>query len=499
MTVPGPSYGRFLTERAAEAPEVTALIHVDPDGVERDVSWGELESRANQVARLLTDAGVVEGSLVAVALPNIPEHFFVVYGAWKLGATVLPLRWSLPQWEQEKLLALAAPAVTIVTGDAVPDAAMLTLDQVRASDTLPTEPLADRIAQPAQAIATSGSTGTPKLILKAAPSVVRPRDPMDALTIEPSEVVQLVTSPLYHTNGFICHLRLVGGGKIIIMEKFDAALAVALVAKWQVNHVVLVPTMLQRIARLADVRPEHLSSLQQVFYGGASLAPWVARRWLELVGPDRFCFQYGGTEQIGACMANGTEWLAHEGTVGRPVGCDIRIQDAAGAAVPAGTVGEIYLRPDAGLPPFLYVGAPMPPVTEDGYTTYGDLGWMDADGYVYIADRRVDMVVTGGANVYPAEVEAALSESPAVADVVVIGLPDAEWGQRIHAIVEPANPADPPTDDELRAYCRARLVAYKVPKSIEIVDRMPRTEAGKINRTALIAERADASDVRPPG
>lgn len=493
MLTPGLSYGRALTERAAAEPDGTAFVHVATTGVQRRVSWGELERRANQIARLLDTGDVAQGSIVAVALPNIPDHFFASYGAWKLGATVLPLRWSLPAWELARLVELARPAAVVSLDGGRHDPRAISLEQLRGSRTLDDSPLPDRVANPAQAIATSGSTGRPKLIVRSIPAVVRPRDSIDAVTIEPAQVVQLVTSPLYHTNGFIGHVRLMSGGRLVVMEKFDAANAVDLIERWQVNHVVLVPTMLQRIARLPDLDPTKLASLELVFYGGAPLAPWVARRWLELVAPHKFIFQYGGTEAIGSCMARGDEWLEREGTVGRPVGCELRIQDEHGRSVPPGTIGEIYLRSDPALPAFRYLGAPMPPSTGDGFTTYGDLGWVDPDGYLFVADRRVDMVVTGGANVYPAEVEAALSEHPAVADAVVVGLPDPEWGRRVHAIVEPTDPDRPPSAQEIRQHCRDRLAAYKVPKSVEIVDTLPRSEAGKLNRSALIADREAVS------
>jgi bile acid-coenzyme A ligase len=249
--------------------------------------------------------------------------------------------------------------------------------------------------------------------------------------------------------------------------------------------------MLQRVARLPDVQPAQLASIEILFYGGAPLAPWVAQRWLELMPPDRFFFQYGGTEELGGTMTDGYGWLAHPGTVGIPMGCELRILGDDGSELAIGEIGDIYFR-RAGVPTaFRYVGAPQPPMTPDGFTTYGDLGWVDQDGYLYIADRRVDMIISGGANVFPAEVEAALSEHSSVADAVVIGLPDPEWGQRVHAIVEVAVGRDRPTDEDLREHCRQRLVPYKVPKSFEIVDRIPRSEAGKINRSALLAARRD--------
>ena len=160
-----------------------------------------------------------------------------------------------------------------------------------------------------------------------------------------------------------------------------------------------------------------------------------------------------------------------------------------GTDLPAGEVGEIFMRAPA-YGGSTYVGeAPQLRSTEDGFKSVGDMGYLDDDGYLYIVDRRVDLIITGGANVFPAEVENALIDHPKVADVVVIGLKDPEWGRRVHAIVEPHDPADPPTMDEIRAYAKDRLAAYKVPKSLEVVEAMPRSAATKVNRGRLVEER----------
>jgi bile acid-coenzyme A ligase len=180
--------------------------------------------------------------------------------------------------------------------------------------------------------------------------------------------------------------------------------------------------------------------------------------------------------------------------VGRGFGAEVRVLDDRGEDVPAHTVGEIYLRRiGANGPSYEYRGAPPAKTTEDGFVSVGDLGWLDEDGFLYIADRRTDMIVSGGANVYPAEVEAALSEHPAVADVVVIGLSDEEWGHRVHAVIQREPLAPSPSIDDLAAHCRERLSHYKVPKSFEFVAVLPRTDAGKLNRSAIAAEREEVA------
>lgn len=197
---------------------------------------------------------------------------------------------------------------------------------------------------------------------------------------------------------------------------------------------------------------------------------------------------------------SGAEWADHRGSTGRPVDCALSIRDEEGNELPAGEVGQIFMKPlDPNRRTFEYIGMQTPEPTTDGYYTIGDLGWLDEDGYLYIADRRKDMIITGGANVFPAEVETALSEHPEVTDQVVVGVPDDEWGHRVHAIIQGRDPARPPGEEQLRAHCKDRLASYKVPKSFEFVERVPRTEAGKLNRTRLGEERAAGAGVPGSG
>jgi bile acid-coenzyme A ligase len=199
---------------------------------------------------------------------------------------------------------------------------------------------------------------------------------------------------------------------------------------------------------------------------------------------------YGMTENLGITALRGDEWLRHPGSVGRGFrDTEIRILDANGEPVPTGELGDIYLRaPMSG--GYRYIGgAPPLPSTKDGFSTGGDIGYLDEDGYLYFADRRTDMIVTGGANVFPAEVECALAEHDDIADVVVIGLSDPEWGRRVHAVVQPVDPARPPTEQQVIDYAKSRLARYKVPKTVEFVVEIPRTAATKVSRSAMIEVR----------
>jgi bile acid-coenzyme A ligase len=432
--------------------------------------------------------------MVVIELPNSVEHVVSSFATWKVGACVLPLRWDLPDWERTKVLAVAEPAV--VVGNRTdpgpwPVVAPETLEDPAGSD----EPLPDRIPIRARAIASSGSTGVPKVICGNASGV------FDPASIENSAVnalgqhagqIQLVPAPFYHTNGsLITWMGLLQGQSLIVMERFVADLALDLIERHKVNTFTATTIMLQRMARSPLIHTRDLSSVESMLHGAAPLPQWLARFWIDLVGPTGFFQAYGSSENAGSCFVRGDEWLERPGTVGRPVNTELSVRDDEGRELPRGETGMIHFRrPGTAAPVFTYLGDVPPATGADGFTAIGDLGWLDDDGYLYLADRRIDMIISGGANVYPAEIEGALTEHPGVADAVVIGLPDDEWGERVHAVVQPADIAHPPSVDDLRTHCRERLAAYKVPKTVELVDRLPRNDAGKIRRGDLARERA---------
>jgi bile acid-coenzyme A ligase len=485
------SYGRRLTMLADQHPDDTAVVFAAEDGSETTISWQELETRSNQVAHYFADRGLVDGDMIVVALRNSPEHLFSTFAAWKLGASVLPLRWDLPEWERDRLLAVAE-AKLVVAGWENAARGTVTPDDVRATAGLdPSPPAGDHVPEYTRLIATSGATGSPKIVATPSPGIMEVDEQMSQVMGASAGKTYLTTSPLYHVNGWAyAYNPLLQDCMIVLMERFDAARAVELIEKYRVVFTVMVPTMLMRVARLPDAKSRDLSSLERIVYGGASIPEWVVRAWFELIPPERFAFTYGGSEGHGLCMTTGDQWLEHPGTVGQPLDAEVKILDEQGKELPIGEIGEIYMRSNHGGPSYQYIGIPTPVGTPDGFGSFGDMGYVDEDGFVYIADRRRDMIVSGGANVYPAEVEAVITEHQGVLDVVVVGLPDPEWGHRVHAIVQPVDPDHAPDAEELRAHCKARLAAYKVPKEFEIVARVPRSAAGKVNRSALVDERA---------
>jgi bile acid-coenzyme A ligase len=291
------------------------------------------------------------------------------------------------------------------------------------------------------------------------------------------------------------------GEAIVLLERFNAERILDLIPKYKITGFIGATPMLLRLSQVADIDSRDLSSLDWVQQGASPLPVWLGRRWCELVGPEHLYLSYGASEGHGLVSCRGDQWLAHPGTLGLPYGeTEVRILDPEGKELPAGEVGGIYLRTPLG-PAASYVGENVTPLaqTGEGFVTVGDLGWLDDEGFLYMADRRVDMIVTGAANVYPAEVESALSEHPEIVDVVVIGLRDPEWGRRVHAIIQPADVANPPDVEDVIDFAKARMAPYKAPKTVEFVPSLPRSDAMKLNRGALVLERdgPDAADDSP--
>ena len=204
------------------------------------------------------------------------------------------------------------------------------------------------------------------------------------------------------------------------------------------------------------------------------------------MGPERIIELYAGTEAQSATIITGTEWLERRGSVGRPTAGEMKIVRADGTDAAPGEHGELFMRPPAGTRTYRYIGA-EPNATEDGWESLGDMGWMDEDGYVYLGDRKKDMILSGGANIYPAEVEAAIDRHPHVSSCAVVGIPDADLGERIHAIVHGSRELDV---DDLRRHLEGEIVRYKIPRTFELVDQPVRDDAGKVRRSLLAAERS---------
>ena len=449
---------------------------------EATLTWSELDRRTNQLARAFAGLGVDAGDMVTIGLPNSLGFVESTVATLKLGAIPQMVSHRLPDRECRAIVELADSRLIVGTDPAAhPGRQVL----VRVPDLEPSvdgSALPLRVSASWKAPTSGGSTGRPKLILSGAAAMVE--DEGEPPVLIPRDGTVLVPGPLYHNGPFVATMQaLFHGSHTVVERRFEPLLTLDLIERYRPDYVMLVPTMMHRIWRLpAEVREgRDLSSLKVVFHLAAPCPAWLKEAWLRWLGPERVFELYGATEQQALTIISGVEWLAHRGSVGRPVTGEIRILDASGDPLPPGEVGEIFMRRTEGTgPTYRYVGAVAR--EQQGWESVGDLGWMDADGYVYISDRRTDLILSGGANVYPAEVEAALEEHPAVRSSAVVGLPDEDLGQRIHAIVQLGEPV---REEELVEHLTGRLVRFKLPRSFEFVDEPVRDDAGKVRRSAL--------------
>lgn len=452
---------------------------------ETSLSWSQLEARANQRARAYQSLGVRAGDFVTIALPNGFEFYETAFAIWKLGATPNVVSSKLPRAELDAILELVRPSLLVADLPEAPAGITMYAKDSQAHLSHPADPVRVQVAAHWKAMTSGGSTGRPKVIVDHNPAAWDPT--AGALLQQPGNTV-LNPGPLYHNAPFsVMHAALFVGGHVVEMGRFDPLRALELIERHRVEWVNLVPTMMNRIWRLPEDQRKafDLSSLRTVFHMASACPPWLKERWIEWLGPERIWELYGGTERQGSTVIGGAEWLTHRGSVGRvQPGSRMQVMNEAGEPCAPGEVGEVFFLPDLGAgATYHYVGAD--PKRQGEWESIGDLGYLDEEGYLYLVDRRTDMIVSGGANVYPAEVEAALDAHPGIASSAVIGLPDDDLGQRVHAIVQASPTTGAPDLEELRSFLAERLVRYKIPRSFEIVEEPLRDDAGKTRRSAL--------------
>ncbi len=475
---------------------LTALALADPDAPAvtcNDVTLtrAQLDTRSNRLAHELRSYGIGLGSFVTVAVPNSVDWFVAYVACWKLGAIPQPVSAKLPGRELAAIVELAGSTVVIGAPD---EACALLSDSIvhlplghvpRAE--FPDDALPDAVSPAWKAPTSGGSTGRPKLIVSGDPAQFD-TDATPPLAIAPDGCM-LVPGPLYHNGPAVWACQaLLQGNHVVVLARFDAEVVLASIERHRVDVVYLVPTMMKRILRLDDdVRLGYdLSSLRVVWHLAEPCPPWLKEAWIDWLGAERIFELYAGTEAQAATIITGTEWLSHRGSVGRVSSGEIKICDEFGNELATGEQGEVWMRSSRDTPTYRYVGADARTLG-DGWESLGDMGWFDADGYLYLGDRVQDMILSGGANIYPAEVEAALGEHPAVHSCAVIGLPNDDRGNDVHAIVQAD--ADEVSATELLAFLGERLTTYKLPRSIEFVDEALRDEAGKVRRSTLRAAR----------
>jgi long-chain acyl-CoA synthetase len=484
------------------------------DAEERTWTAGELLSGADRLVHALRARGVQLLDPVATLTRNSAELFQTLLAVFQAGWQYVPLNTHLTAAEAGYILgdsgaaALVADAEFAGVAQAAADTAgvpatgrisvggeipgFTPLDALLADqpDTTPEHRVAGQFMQ-----YTSGTTGRPKAVQRDLPQfdpetwVAAYSANLTRYDIEPGgDAVHLVTSPMYHLSPlnfgyFSLHLE----HTVVLMERWDAERALQLIEQHRVTDVAMVPTQMHRLMALPDaVRAKYdVSSLRQLIHAAAPCPVELKRRLFAWLGP--VIYEFYGASEGGGTLAKPEDWLAHPGTVGRPwVGADVKVLDDDGHEVPPGTVGTVYLKL---MGDFSYKGDPEKTAANrhGDYFTVGDMGELDNEGFLYLRDRKIDMIVSGGVNIYPAEVEAALLSHPAVGDAAVFGIPHDDWGEEVTAVVEPAAGVEPSPElaTELLAHCESMLARYKLPRRLDFVDAMPRDPNGKLYKRTL--------------
>jgi long-chain acyl-CoA synthetase len=494
---------------AAGAPDSLAVV--EPDG--GTVSYAELAARADQYGRGLQALGLRPGDCVAGMLPNSTEALALFFAAVQTGLYVVPVNWHLAAAEvayilsdsgaaafvaHERFAAVAAEAAELA---GIKENARFAAGEIPGFTALAALG-ADSTGRPeprtagAPMVYTSGTSGRPKGVRRALTGEDPDQPPLAAgwffgiFGLKPLDGnVHLCCSPLYHTAVLnFATISLQVGHPVILMDGFDAEELLRLVEKHRVTHSHMVPTQFRRLLALpAETRARYdVSSWRCAIHSAAPCPPDVKRQMLDWWGP--VVTEYYAASEGGGTVITGSQWLARPGSVGLPwPGSEVLILDDEGNDVPAGQTGLVYMKMGTSTFDYYKDEAKTLASRARGMFTVGDIGYLDADGYLFICDRKSDMIISGGVNIYPAEIESALAAHPAVGDVAVFGIPHEDWGEEIKAVVQPAAGVEPgpALTAELLAFAGGKLARFKLPRTIDYVPELPRDPNGKLYKRRL--------------
>jgi len=476
------------------------------------VTFRQLDEDSNRCAQLFRSLGLRSGDGIAFCLENHPRFFEIAWAAQRSGLYYTPISSRLTAAEVEYIVKDCGATVFLTSRykqdvaqelrERLPGVhAKLMLDATisgyesyeEAVASQPAKPVAEEL-EGQDMLYSSGTTGQPKGVkfpLTGQPAGTPPAllQLVNFLYAANGESMYLSPAPLYHAAPMrFCMAIHRLGGTTVVMEKFDPVRYLELVERYRVTHTQLVPTMFVRMLKLPEEerRRFDLSSLRVAIHAAAPCPIPVKQQMIEWWGPVLHEY-YAGTEGNGFTAINSEEWLAHKGSVGRPLLGEAHIVGEDGAELPAGEVGTIYF---AGGATFEYHNDPAKTASsrnEKGWSTLGDIGYVDADGYLYLTDRKANMIISGGVNIYPQEAENVLVTHPKVADVAVFGVPNPDLGEEVKAVVEPIDMADagPELAQELMEFCQRQLAKYKCPRSIDFEAELPRHPTGKLYKRLL--------------
>jgi long-chain acyl-CoA synthetase len=500
---------RGFWQAAQAEPDRIALVDVDAT----EITAGELLASANRIVHGLRSRGLQQNDIVAMLLPNGKEFLELLLATMQSGWHIVVINNNLTADEVAYILEDSG-ARAFFTHETFADkcaaaasqagldeqhcfavgsiAGFSTYDSLQEgqSGEMPEDRVAGQFMQ-----YTSGTTGRPKgvqrdvfaidpdmMVQLLAPNLAR-------YDIEPgNNNVHLCTSPMYHMaplsfSYFSLHFE----HKVVLMEKWDPEQALQLIEKHKVTTSHMVPTQFHRLLQLPeDVRSKYdVSSLRNVMHAAAPCPADIKRKLMEWWG--EVVYEYYGATEGGGAIAKPHDWLKYPGTVGKAWdGAELRIYDDNGKQLPADEVGTVYMKL---LADFSYKGDDKKTRDNriDDFFTVGDVGYLNDEGFLFLCDRKIDMIISGGVNIYPAEIEAELFNHPSVGDAAVFGIPNPEWGEEVKAVVEPAAGvnAGPDLEEELKNWCQEKLAKYKVPRSIDFIDQMPRDPNGKLYKRKL--------------
>ena len=479
----------------------------------KQVTWLELDQRSNQVARLLESLGLGVGDHVSILMENNLEYFSIAWGVLRSGMYLTCINRYLTPDEAAYIIDDSTSQVLFASSELAQSEALPALipscphrysvgadiagfdNAAQAIATMPTTPIADQRAGDTM-LYSSGTTGRPKGI-KRPLTGNHVGDGLPGVEVNNpygmnADTVYLSPAPLYHAAPFgFCTRTLALGGTVVMMRSFDPEESLRHIQRYSITHSQWVPTMFIRMLKLDDdVRSQYdLSSHQCAIHAAAPCPKEIKHQMMDWWGPILWEY-YAGTERNGTTVISPQEWLEHPGSVGRAIASILHICDESGADVPTGEEGMVYFEQPKRS--FEYHNAPDKTASathpiHDNWTSLGDVGYVDEEGFLYLTDRKAYMIISGGVNIYPQEIEDALVLHPAVQDVAVFGVPNADFGEEVKAVVELApgrQPSDAVTDD-LMAYAKEHLAGYKVPRSIDFTDALPRLPTGKLYKRLL--------------